>query len=317
MSTNEGPGGDVKYDITQHVEHLRTIHFSLLVTCVALFIAIQFLPNRTHFSALRQIKKLNHDVVPKLNDAYVATFADEVAQEVRSLSEEPDGLGSHQRVIQLRRSLLPEGKDDKKYGYAIQKNYSKIDFWTPISTTTNKPAEFTGGESYCCLLQLIHESRESKFDVYIKGVSAKPTYVGQKNIPSVGDGTIDDAAKSWAVLVEHKALDVPWAWDLVVSKMVPTGMEARVLYTGERSGNKLYLVVNTTSNLLVGTGVLDSPTNQNQIAEFQVKATYEVVNVRVNVDFGKYLSEKDNNNFELAFSDLHKVRSEFDNRRGA
>lgn len=59
-------GRKEKYDIVSHVEHLRTIHFSLLVACLALFIADRFIPTPSLEKAAEQIDSLQNGSVARI-----------------------------------------------------------------------------------------------------------------------------------------------------------------------------------------------------------------------------------------------------------
>lgn len=292
-----------RYDLSEQVEHLRTIHFTLLLSCMAFLITSQFLPDKELYSALAQIQTIQRRVVPRLKDKSLHDFGEAAAQDIRKYYEQINHYRNQERMIDIggRETLY---RELKTYGY-----------WTTRKDFTGgKPIEIRGNESHICKLKITYRGdteNSRNYSVYIKPASdIKIKYNEQLIIPPLEKGTLEEVQVAWDVLVKYKTIRIPWRWDIVNPQINSIKWVRAEVIDPETTEEDKFYVSFVDENYLSGEGLIPAPEGvlNPQPTPFTFRIRAKLLYEEFEIKPGSWFSKIGNNEFEQTFDDLIQTR---------
>lgn len=195
--------GDDKLNLKDHVEHLRTIHFALIGTCIALLITVQFLPGVEWFDARDQLMKLTNADTPLTKDL------------------------NNEKLKELERGVI--GEVIKCYKDTVNKldcssastppqmvgAYPLKDYWKVTSPPIvspeieHKQIRFEGDGTFCCINFDFGDFHSSWIKVKFK--PAINEGFSSLTIPSLPDKpTLNDYQAIWNSFVANDSMQIIW-----------------------------------------------------------------------------------------------------------
>jgi hypothetical protein len=210
-----------KPDLKDHVEHLRTIHFALIGTCIALFITYQFLPGSEWNDALAKVKELTEGRLTKdLNN--------------EKLKELERGVISE--VIECDRDILKEILQDRNNNKCSvagrpatmpRERYPLKDYWRVGNVETGyRQVAFEGDGIFCCLR--FDFGASGRLETKIKLEPAlKESFPPINTPPFPEKPTLNDYTLIWREFTSNTTIQIPWrliiTFDDSTSSNLPKG----------------------------------------------------------------------------------------------
>lgn len=292
-------GGNSKDDLEGYVEHLRTIHFGLLLSCTALLIAAPFLPSREIYDALAQVRILR-GIERDLNDQFLTNFVNDVAEEVTRYSQRI----AHYEELKKANEFDIRGAEKRR---ELDRDLRLREYWD--LGNVQKPSEFVNNESFCCIIKITDKARSHDYGVYIKPAPKLRTIQSAFPIPPIEKGTLKEAESAWNALVQNQRINIPWGWQVLETQVSTQNLQVSAITPTEPKvpHSKIYVsfsaeeILKSDALLHVPITTLDAqPTPLSFSLKLRIKPTYHQVRIKP----GKWLTKIGDDDFNRTFEDM-------------
>lgn len=228
---------DDKPDLKDYVEHLRTIHFSLLASCIALIIAVQFLPGREWYDAKNHLERLTPFIIG-LNNSKI---------------EELERAVINQAIACFRRKLDRPNFSPARCTYDDEHTDPQLlasDFAEmpgtpkPLNLKNVWRAEVTSLDGQEKLEPIVSDGDVTACCVMAGGFKTKlelkqpikAAFTPRSEIPSLPQPpTLNDYKKVWDAFSGNSTIEIPW--DLQIALQPTVGKLPEPKFEKEVPGN--------------------------------------------------------------------------------